>query len=96
MTRMAIGAAAALAAALAAGLLATGAAAAERCYGIAHAGENDGIDGEDAPGTATVDYQGDAWVWVEDGTCLRTTRPPQPDGTPRRGSIEPLQRDLPS
>jgi uncharacterized membrane protein len=92
MARFAIGAAAVLVA----GLSTTAAAAAERCYGIARAGENDGIAGQDAPGTSTVDFQGNAWVWVEDGTCLRTTRPPQPDGTPRRGSIEPLERDLPS
>ncbi len=92
MARIAIGAAALLAA----GISAAAAAAEERCYGIAPAGENDGINGEAAPGTSAVDYQGNAWVWVEDGTCARITRPPQPDGTPRRGSIEPLERDLPS
>jgi uncharacterized membrane protein len=92
MARFAIGAAAVLAA----GLSAAAAGAAERCYGVAPAGQNDGIDDEEAPGSSTVDFQGNAWVWVEDGTCLRTTRAPQPDGTPRRGSIEPLERDLPS
>jgi 2-polyprenyl-6-methoxyphenol hydroxylase-like FAD-dependent oxidoreductase len=40
-------------------------------------------------------YQGDAWVWVDAGACLTMTAPVQPDGTPRRGSPEPLARDLP-
>lgn len=67
----------------------------ERCYGVVPAGENDGIDGRDAPGTSTVDYQGNAWVWVEAGTCLRMALPVQPDGSPRRGAIEPISRDRP-
>ena len=33
----------------------------ERCYGVAPAGENDGIDGREAAGTSTVDFQGNAW-----------------------------------
>jgi uncharacterized membrane protein len=79
-------------------LLAAGAATAqetERCYGVARAGANDGIDGREAPGSATVDYQGNAWVAVPTGTCLTLTVPPAPDGTPRRGSLEPLARDRP-
>jgi uncharacterized membrane protein len=77
----------------AAALAAAPAAADERCYGVARAGANDGIDDREAPGTATLDFQGNAWAWVEDGTCLTLGLPPQPDGTPRRGSFEPLGRD---
>jgi hypothetical protein len=31
---------------------------------------------------------------VPQGSCLTTTLPPQQNGTPRRGSLVPLQRDL--
>jgi uncharacterized membrane protein len=84
---------------LAAGLAALAAApvahaqARERCYGVAEAGQNDGIGAAEDPGTSTVDYQGDAWVWVPAGTCLTMAVPVQPDGTPRRGALEPLDRD---
>lgn len=65
----------------------------ERCYGIATAGGNDGVGASETPGGSTVDYQGDAWIWVPQGTCLTTPLPVQPDGTPRRGALEPLDRD---
>lgn len=65
----------------------------ERCYGVALAGENEGIGEGSAPGTSTRDYQGDAWVMVPAGTCTRIALPVQPDGTPRRGALEPLERD---
>ena len=68
----------------------------ERCYGVAPAGENDGIDGREGAGTSTVDFQGNAWVSVPAGTCLTMPLPVQPDGTPRRGALEPLDRDPPS
>ena len=50
--------------AMAAGLWAGAAAAqsTERCYGVAPAGENDGIGSREAPGSSTVDFQGDAWI----------------------------------
>ena len=67
----------------------------ERCYGVALAGENEGIGSGGAPGTSTVDFQGDAWVMVPAGTCLTMALPVQPDGTPRRGALEPLDRDRP-
>jgi uncharacterized membrane protein len=67
----------------------------ERCYGVALAGENAGIDDREAPGSATVDYQGNAWTLVPAGTCATRPLPVQPDGTPRRGAIEPLDRDRP-
>jgi uncharacterized membrane protein len=60
---------------------------------VARAGENDGIGSRADPGSSEVDWQGDAWVWVEAGTCHTRPLPPQPDGTPRRGAIEPLDRD---
>ena len=72
---------------------AASAQAEERCYGVAPAGENDGIAEREAPGSSTVDYQGDAWTWVPAGTCLTMAVPVQPDGTPRRGALEPLDRD---
>ena len=67
----------------------------ERCYGVARAGQNDGIAAREAPGTSSVDYQGNAWVAVPAGTCLTMPVPVQADGTPRRGSLEPLDRDRP-
>jgi uncharacterized membrane protein len=67
----------------------------ERCYGVALAGQNQGIGTEEAPGTSKVDYQGDAWIMVPAGTCMTMTMPVQPDGTPRRGAPEPLDRDRP-
>lgn len=65
----------------------------ERCYGIARAGQNEGVGNRVAQGTSWVDYQGDAWTLVPVGTCLTTRLPPQPDGTPRRGALDPLDRD---
>ena len=56
----------------------------ERCYGVARAGENDGIGRREAPGTSTVDFQGDAWVAVPAGTCL--TRPCRCSPTARRAA----------
>lgn len=90
-----------IAAMVAAALVAGGAAAQqsdasmERCFGVALAGENDGVGAEETPGGATQDYQGDAWTWTPAGTCATIRLPPQADGTPRRGAIEPLRRDLP-
>jgi uncharacterized membrane protein len=65
----------------------------ERCYGVALAGEAEGVDDREVPGSGSVDYQGNAWVWVPQGTCLTTPLPPRPDGTPRRGALQPLERD---
>ena len=78
-------------------MTATGAAAQgqEKCYGVALAGANEGIGSGGAPGTSTMDFQGDAWVMVPAGTCLTMALPVQPDGTPRRGALEPLDRDRP-
>ena len=72
----------------------------EKCFGISLAGQSDGIEGFGAQRSAShssvVDYQGNAWRLVDAGTCLSVTLPPMEDGTPRRGSLEPIARDLPN
>ncbi|EPX76298.1 DUF2282 domain-containing protein [Salipiger mucosus] len=94
--------AAALAGAVAAALAgaATPAAAQEqvKCYGVAMAGENDCAagPGTTCAGTSTVDYQGNSWTLVDEGTCMDMELPAMADGTPRMGSLEPLERDIPS
>ncbi len=57
----------------------------EKCYGIAEAGKNDCKAGEDTTcaGSSTEDYQGDAWKFVEKGTCVTIETP---NGN---GSLEP-------
>ncbi len=87
---------AALGAALALGPVAAAQAQSqEKCYGVALAGESDGVGSVATKGSSTVNYQGDAWVMVPAGTCLTRPLPAQADGTPRRGSLEPLDRDKP-
>ena len=70
----------------------------ERCYGIALAGENDCAagPGTTCAGTSTVDYQGNAWAFVDTGSCVSIDLPEMADGTPRKGSLESLERDLPT
>lgn len=65
----------------------------EKCYGVSLAGENDCAagPGTTCAGTSTVDYQGNAWTLVDTGTCESIELP---DG--RTGSLEELDRDLPS
>lgn len=88
----------ALATSLAAGLgvAATGHAAAddmEKCYGVSLAGQNDCAagPGTTCAGTSTVDYQGNAWTLVPAGTCEEMEVPGD-----RMGSLEELDRDIPS
>lgn len=81
------------------GLTATTAAAADvKCYGVSLAGENDCAagPGTTCAGTSTVDYQGNAWTLVPEGTCESMELPAQADGSPRAGSLEALERDLPA
>ncbi|MGB7432476.1 MAG: DUF2282 domain-containing protein [Ahrensia sp.] len=68
-------------------------AANEKCYGISLAGKNDCAagPGTSCQGTSTVDYQGNAWTYVEEGTCVSMSK----DGG-RTGSLTPLTRDLPA
>lgn len=70
----------------------------EKCYGIAMAGQNDCAagPGTTCAGTSSVDYQGNAWKMVPAGTCLSTELPPAADGTARKASLDPLERDLPA
>ena len=65
----------------------------EKCYGVSLAGKNDCAagPGTTCAGTSTVDYQGNAWTLVDAGTCDSMELPGD-----RMGSLEPLDRDLPS
>ena len=68
-----------------------------KCYGISMAGKNDCAagPGTTCTGTSTVDYQGNAWKLVPNGTCESTTLKTA-DGRSVSGSLEPLERDLPT
>jgi uncharacterized membrane protein len=73
---------------------ATDAAAADvKCYGVAMAGQNDCKAGEGTTcaGTSSVDYQGNSWKLVPEGTCETMELPGG-----RMGSLEPLERDVPA
>jgi Predicted integral membrane protein len=91
----------ALVGAVAAGLaqmtLPAQAAGQEKCYGVALAGENGCAagPGTTCAGTSKVDYQGNAWTLVPEGTCAEIELPAMADGTARMGSLEALDRDLP-
>ncbi|MEM6386952.1 MAG: DUF2282 domain-containing protein [Pseudomonadota bacterium] len=89
----------AVAAALTASMTAPAhAQAKEKCFGISLAGKNDCAagPGTTCAGTSTVDYQGNAWTLVDAGTCADIELPAMADGTPREGSLEELDRDLPA
>ena len=64
----------------------------EKCYGVSKKGENGchAGPGTSCAGTSTVDYQGNSWSLVPKGTCLTIELPGD-----RKGSLEPLTRDLP-
>jgi uncharacterized membrane protein len=49
----------------------------EKCYGVAHAGKNDCAagPGTTCAGTAKADYQGNAWILVDKGTCTSIKTP---------------------
>lgn len=49
----------------------------EKCYGVAQAGKNDCAAGAGTTcaGTSKTDYQGNAWVLVEKGTCTTIKTP---------------------
>lgn len=89
--------ASAVTAAIAVGNIATAvdaaAASKEKCYGVSKAGGNDCAAGAgtSCAGTSTVDYQGNAWKYVDKGTCISMTLPED-----RKGSLEPLTRDVPA
>ena len=68
-----------------------------KCYGVSEAGKNDRAagPGTTCAGTSKVDYQGNAWTYVEAESCEDIVI--KVDGQEdRMGSSEPLERDLPS
>ena len=74
----------------------------EKCYGIALAGQNDCAagPGTTCAGTSKVDYQGNSWKLVPAGDCMKygveeSMTDFQLPGD-RKGSLEPLERDLPA
>lgn len=68
-------------------LAAAGSGEKEKCYGVSLAGKNDCAagPGTSCAGTSVVDYQGNAWTYVDAGTCLTIETP---NGT---GSLEPIE-----
>ncbi|MDP5361345.1 MAG: DUF2282 domain-containing protein [Paracoccaceae bacterium] len=69
-----------------------------KCFGVSLAGANDCAagPGTTCAGSSKVDYQGNAWTFVPAGTCETMELPAMADGTPRMGSLEELDRDLPA
>ncbi|NJS15641.1 MAG: DUF2282 domain-containing protein [Sphingopyxis sp.] len=61
------------AAAIAATPATAAAGAKEKCYGVSLKGKNDCAagPGTSCAGSSTVDYQGNAWKYVEEGTCVK-------------------------
>lgn len=49
----------------------------EKCYGVSKAGQNDCAAGAgtSCAGTAKTDYQGNAWVPADKGTCTQIKTP---------------------
>ncbi|SHL99860.1 Predicted integral membrane protein [Roseovarius litoreus] len=88
----------AMTAALAAHTTPAAAETKEKCYGVSLAGQNDckAGAGTTCAGSSTADYQGNAWTLVDKGTCTEIELPAMADGTERKGSLEPLERDLPA
>ncbi len=73
----------------------------EKCYGISLKGANDCAagPGTSCAGTSTVNYQGNAWKFVNKGDCAKfgtATDAKSPMHLPggRKGSLTPLSRDL--
>jgi len=60
----------------------------EKCFGVAVKGMNNCAAGAGTTcaGTSTVDYQGNAWIYVPNGKC---TTMKTPDG--RHGSLTPIK-----
>jgi uncharacterized membrane protein len=93
---------AAFVSALASAMVAQGQGAAadapmEKCFGVALAGQNDCAAGAgtSCAGTSKVDYQGNTWKLVPQGTCLTMDLPKSLDGRTRSGALQPVDRDLP-
>ena len=90
--------ASAIAAAVAGTATITHASTKEKCFGVSMAGQNDCAagPGTTCAGSSTVDYQGNAWTLVDEGTCMSIELPAMDDGTMRKGSLEALEHDLPA
>jgi len=60
----------------------------EKCFGVSKAGENDCAagPGTSCAGTSTRDYQGNAWKYVDKGTCVKIKTPKG------NGSLKPVKR----
>src|SRR2546430_10521053 len=60
----------------------------DKCFGIALKGDNDCAagPGTTCAGTATADYQGNAWKYVTKGTCDSIQTPLG------NGSLQPIKR----
>ena len=58
----------------------------EKCFGVALKGQNDCAagPGTTCQGTSTVDFQGNAWKFVQGGTCEGITLP-----NGKHGSLKP-------
>ena len=69
------------------------AAGKQKCYGVTLKGQNDCAAGAGTTcqGTSTVDFQGNAWKFVQNGTCATLDLPGG-----RHGSLTPLKRDASS
>ena len=80
----------AIAAAVAGTATITHASTKEKCFGVSMAGQNDCAagPGTTCAGSSTVDYQGNAWTLVDEGTCMSIELPAMDDGTMRKGSLE--------
>jgi len=59
----------------------------EKCFGVALKGQNDCAagPGTTCQGTSTIDFQGNAWKFVQGGTC---TSIQLPNG--KTGSLKPI------
>ena len=97
-TVKALAVASAVAAALTTATAPASAAGKEKCFGVALAGENGCAagPGTSCAGTSKVDYQGNAWTLVDEGTCVGLELPAMDDGSARMGSLEALERDIPA
>ena len=69
----------------------------EKCFGVALAGQNDCAAGAGTTcaGTSKVDYQGNSWKLLPEGSCLTMDLPAAMDGMARMGALEARERDLP-
>lgn len=68
-------------------------AAKEKCFGVSLAGQNDCAagPGTTCQGTSTIDYQGNAWKYVEAGSCETMSFDDD-----KAGSLTALTRDVPA